>query len=352
MSMEFVFRLVGMVVFALVGMQSMVLFRPGNAAESIRSIIALTLAGAALGLLLAPYLTIRPFNWMRARLKQIPASQLISGVIGLAIGLAIAALFNPSLSTLPEPYGSVMPVVISVLFGYIGMSILVMRQYDIFNVIGTRLPLGNPFANFGQKTTNDVVLLDTSAIIDGRIADISQTGFVRSTMLVTGFVLNELQHIADSSDPLRRNRGRRGLDLLGRLQKDSLTPVQISDLDVEGVKDVDDKLVILAKQLGCPIITNDFNLNNVAKLQGVVVLNINALANAVKTDILAGEMLTIRIIQEGREREQGVGFRNDGTMIVVEGGKKYIGRTVKVMVTKVLQTSAGRMIFARIDNEK
>jgi len=342
-------RLVGMVIFALLGVQSIALFRPDNASDSVRLIIALTLAGAALGLLLAPYITTRPFNWTRRRLRQIPASQLISSVVGLAIGLAISALLNPSLSALPEPYGGVMPVVISIVFGYIGAAIMVMRQHDIFNLVGMRLPSSNPFVNLGSRTNNDVVLLDTSVIIDGRIADISQTGFIRSTMLVPSFVLNELQHIADSSDPLRRNRGRRGLDLLRRLQKDSRAPVQITDLDVEGVTEVDDKLVILAKQMDCPIITNDFNLNSVAKLQGVVVLNINELANAVKTDILAGETLLIKIIQEGRERDQGVGFRNDGTMVVVKNGRQHLGESIKVTVTKVLQTTAGRMIFAELE---
>ena len=168
-------------------------------------------------------------------------------------------------------------------------------------------------------------------------------------MLVPRFVLNELQFIADSSDPLRRNRGRRGLDVLSRLQEDSVTPVQITDMDVEGVKGVDDKLVLLAKQIECPIITNDFNLNSVAKLQGVSVLNINELANAVKTVILPGETIGVKIIQEGKERNQGVAYLNDGTMIVVEDGKQAIDRNVDVTVTKVLQTNAGRMIFARIE---
>ena len=352
MNLEFVFRLVGMVLFALAGVQSIAWFQPNNAIESARYITALTLAGAALGLLISPYLTTRPFNWIRGRLKQVPASQLISAVIGLGVGLAIAALLHPSLSALPVPFGDIMPVVISLLFGYIGMSVMVMRQHDIFDAIGTRLPAGNPFANLGRKAAEDVVLLDTSVIIDGRIADISQTGFIRSTMLVPRFVLIELQHIADSADPLRRNRGRRGLDLLRRLQKDSRTAVQITDLDIEGAIGVDDKLVILAKQLGCPIITNDFNLNSVAKLQGVIVLNVNELANAVKTVILPGETLAVRIIQEGKERDQGVGYLNDGTMVVVENGKWSQDKTVDITVTKVLQTTAGRMIFAKMDNQK
>ena len=352
MNVEFVFRLVGMVLFALIGVQSIALFQPDNPVESARYITALTLAGAALGLLVSPYLTTRPFFWLRAKLKQIPASQLISGVMGLAVGLAIAALLHPSLSALPPPYGGVMPVVISLLFGYIGLSVMVMRQRDIFNTIGVRLPSGNPFSGFGRKSSEDVVLLDTSVIIDGRIADISQTGFIRSTMLVPRFVLTELQHIADSPDVLRRNRGRRGLDLLRRLQKDSRTPVQITDLDVEGSQGVDDKLVLLAKQLDCPIITNDFNLNSVAKLQGVIVLNVNELANAVKTVILPGEAMTVKIIQEGKERDQGVGYLSDGTMVVVENGKRSLEENVDVTVTKVLQTTAGRMIFARMENSR
>lgn len=350
MSIEFVFRLVGMVVFALIGVQSIALFQPDNPVESARYITALTLAGAALGLLITPYLTTRPFFWVRRKLKQIPASQLISGVIGLAVGLGVAALLYPPLSALPEPFGSTLPVIISILFGYIGLSIMVMRQRDIFNTLGTRFTGGGSLLNFGRRGLDDVVLLDTSVIIDGRIADISQTGFIRSTMLVPRFVLTELQHIADSPDPLRRNRGRRGLDLLRRLQKDSRTPVQITDLDVEGVSGVDDKLILLAKQLDCPIITNDFNLNSVAKLQGVAVLNVNELANAVKTVILPGEAMTVKIIQEGKERDQGVGYLSDGTMVVVENGKQYLEENVDVTVTKVLQTTAGRMIFARLEN--
>ncbi len=348
MSMEFVFRLVGMVVFALIGVQSRHLFQPENPGDSARLIIILTLSGAALGLLIAPYLTIRPFFTIQAKLRQIPASKLVSGVIGLGIGLAVAALLNPSLSDLPGPYGEISPVIISIVFGYVGMAVMVMRQHDIFSLIGPRIISGAGLGNLG-KPTEDAMLLDTSVIIDGRIADISKTGFIRHAMLAPRFVLNELQYIADSPDPLRRNRGRRGLEVLKRLQEESLVPVQITDLDIEGVKGVDDKLVMLGKQLGCPIVTNDFNLNSVAKLQGVVVLNINELANAVKTVILPGETIRVKIIQEGKERDQGVAYLNDGTMIVVENGKRYLEKNVDIVVTKVLQTNAGRMIFARME---
>ena len=188
-------------------------------------------------------------------------------------------------------------------------------------------------------------------IIDGRIADIARTGFLAGTLLIPRFVLNELQYIADSADSLRRQRGRRGMEVLSVLQKDSTVPVRISDIDVEGVRDVDDKLVILARQLRSPILTNDFNLNRVAELQGVAVLNVNELANAVKSVLLPGETLDVAIIQEGKEVGQGVGYLDDGTMVVIEDGRDYLNNKVPVVVTKVLQTAAGRMIFARVSSK-
>jgi uncharacterized protein YacL len=190
------------------------------------------------------------------------------------------------------------------------------------------------------------ILLDTSTIIDGRIADISQTGFIIGTLVVPRFVLNELQRIADSSDTMRRNRGRRGLEILNRLQKDATVPIEIIDNDIEGIADVDGKLVKMAKNQQSPIITNDFNLNRVAELQGVKVLNINELANAIKPVLLPGEDIYIKIMQDGKELGQGVGYLDDGTMIVVENGRQYMNMTIEVTVTRVLQTVAGRMIFA------
>jgi uncharacterized protein YacL len=190
-------------------------------------------------------------------------------------------------------------------------------------------------------------VVDTSAIIDGRIAEIVESGFIYGTLVVPKFVLEELQHIADSSDTLRRNRGRRGLEILNRMQKESTTPVEILDEDVPEVTEVDAKLVALARVRSKAILTNDFNLNRVAELQGVRVLNINSLANAVKPAVLPGEELRVRVIQEGKEPGQGVGFLDDGTMIVVEGGVRYIDKDLDVAVTRVLQTVAGRMIFAQ-----
>jgi uncharacterized protein YacL len=191
------------------------------------------------------------------------------------------------------------------------------------------------------------IVVDTSAIIDGRIAEIVESGFIYGTLVVPRFVLDELQHIADSSDTLRRNRGRRGLEILARMQKDPTTPVEIVEADIPNENEVDAKLVALARSRSRVILTNDFNLNRVAELQGVRVMNINSLANAVKPAVLPGEELRVRVIQEGKEAGQGVGFLDDGTMIVIEGGARHIDKDLDVSVTRVLQTVAGRMIFGQ-----
>ncbi len=213
------------------------------------------------------------------------------------------------------------------------------------------------FIRRGSKSSSDVsgrkwsreqsILIDTSVIIDGRIVDIAKTGFLPGNLVIPRFVLNELQYIADSAESLRRQRGRRGMEVLAELQKDRAIKTTIADIDVEGVREVDEKLVLLGKQMKAPILTNDFNLNRVAELQGVNVLNINELANAVKSILLPGEGLVVRVIQEGKELGQGVGYLDDGTMIVVEDGKNFIGKEIEVSVTKVLQTAAGRMIFSK-----
>jgi uncharacterized protein YacL len=296
--------------------------------------------GAVLGLVLTPTLTIRPLRWLAEKVRQVPLQDLVAGTVGLVVGLLIAALLAVPLSMLPDPFGRVLPLVSSLAFAYLGVTITLARHKDVFEVIG-RQPGGD-----GKNKRGNYVILDTSAIIDGRIADISHTGFITGTMLIPRFVLNELQHIADSPDVLRRNRGRRGLDMLNKLQKDSTFPIQISEVDVTDVAEVDAKLVKLARNLHAAIVTNDFNLNRVAELQGVHVLNINELANAVKPVVLPGEDLRILVIQEGKEIGQGVGYLDDGTMVVIENGRKYIGEEIDVTVTRVLQTVAGRMIFA------
>jgi len=305
----------------------------------------LAIVGALLGFLFTPHLTTRPFFWVRSKVRQVPVQTLAAALVGLVVGLIISALLALPLSLLPTPLGEVLPFVASMLFCYFGIMVMVTREKEIFGALGVRL---TKQARKEEKEKEEVVLLDTSAIIDGRIADISQTGFIHGTILTPRFVLSELQHIADSPDMLRRNRGRRGLDMLNKLQKESRVPIRIAEMDVDDAHEVDDKLVRLAKNLNCPIITNDYNLNRVAELQGVRVLNINELANAVKAVVLPGESITVHIIQEGKEIGQGVGYLDDGTMVVVEDGRRYIDQDIEVNVTRVLQTVAGRMIFAQL----
>ncbi len=199
----------------------------------------------------------------------------------------------------------------------------------------------------GKWQQDKSILIDTSVLIDGRIADIARTGFIAGTLVIPRFVLNELQYIADSAESLRRQRGRRGMEVLSDLQKERAITTTIADIDVEGVREVDEKLIMLARQMQAPILTNDYNLNRVAELQGVQVLNINDLANAVKSILLPGELLAVNVIQEGKEVGQGVGYLDDGTMVVVEEGRSFIGKEIAVSVTKVLQTAAGRMIFSK-----
>jgi uncharacterized protein YacL len=339
-----------MVVLAVLGWQ-VGIFLAGDALESQgRYVVVLSLVGAALGLLLTPFVTTRPYRRTRARLRQVPAQTLVAIVLGLIIGLLIAALTALPLSFLPKPFSQILPSASVVLFSYLGIAIMVMRQRDIFNVLRGRLTTRSGTSTL--HSADNLILLDTSVIIDGRIADISQAGFILGEMVVPRFILTELQHVADSSDRLRRNRGRRGLEILNNLLKDPNSVVRITDMDVEDAYQVDDKLVLLAKQLHCPVMTNDYNLNRVAELQGVPVMNINELANAVKAVFLPGETLDVQIIQEGKEYNQGVGYLDDGTMVVVEDGRHHIGRTVPVTVTKVLQTAAGRMIFAKPENSR
>lgn len=268
------------------------------------------------------------------------AFHYIGAFSGLGIGLIFAAILALPLSLLAEPYSKILPLVSAVLFGGLGAVILALKLPDVF--ISTSQP---ERSEGGYK-----IILDTSAIIDGRIADISQTGFLQGTLILPRFVLNELQHIADSTDDMRRKRGRRGLDMLNRIQKETGVPVEILDTSSDDNEPVDSRLVKLAKQLIGPIVTSDFNLNKVAEIQGVKVLNINELATAVRPLVLPGEEMEVRIIQEGKEFGQGVAFMDDGTMVVVEGGRKYLNNKIDITVTRVLQTAAGRMIFAQLKN--
>ena len=321
---------------------------------SARLIVPIVVASGVIGLVGAPWLTIKPANALRSSLRQIPTVQLMAATAGLAIGLAIAALLAYPLSLLPNPFGTILPFVGVIVMGYLGVTMMVLRHREILNFFQfpdgdenkqdlPKLPL---FDKAGRKQYSEMMLLDTSVIIDGRIADVAETGFLWAILAVPRFILNELQYIADSAEVLRRNRGRRGLEILDRLQQIDEVDIVFLDQDPAEAQQVDEKLVYLGREMSAAIVTNDYNLNRVAKLQGVRVLNINELANAVKSVVLPGEEMTIHVIQEGKEMNQGVGYLDDGTMVVVEQGRRHMGARLSVRVTKVLQTNAGRLIFA------
>jgi len=352
MSVEFILRVVFMIVFGSAAGYWGYNFSNATAADVTGYTLGFSMLGALTGLLFAPYLTTRPARALRSLLGRLAAETLFAGLTGLVMGLLTAALLAFPLSMLPSPFGSILPFIGVLIFAYLGVSLFVMRQGDIMGLLSALSGRNESGSSSSWTNLNRNILLDTSVIIDGRVSDIAKTGFLPGTLLIPRFVLNELQYIADSPDGLRRQRGRRGMEVLAELQKLPNILVRISDIDVEGVREVDDKLIVLGKQLKSPVLTNDYNLNRIAELQGVTVLNINELANAVKSVVLPGELLRINIIQEGKEMGQGVGYMDDGTMVVVENGKEYIGEYMDVSVTKVLQTAAGRMIFARVEEER
>ncbi len=296
-------------------------------------------------------------KWMEERLLKAPIFDLLFGTIGLIVGLSVAFLVSFGLSSIHILFiSSVVPILSSILLGYLGFQVGFKKREEFINAVQSTKNGGakKKDAEDASIKTNSKLnkILDTSVIIDGRIADISATGFLEGVLVVPQFVLTELQHIADSSDTLKRTKGRRGLDVLKRMQIDDGPNILITDEDFIDVPEVDLKLVRLAKSMGGLVVTNDFNLNKVADLHGVSVLNINDLANAVKPVVIPGEDMHVVVIKDGKEHNQGVAYLDDGTMIVVEDGKFHIGNAIDVVVTSVLQTSAGRMIFAKPKNGK
>lgn len=284
---------------------------------------------------------------MEESLVKAPITDIIFGSVGLAFGLILAFLIGYALTAIKVPIlNTIAPILLTLLFGYLGFQVGFKKRDELLTLFTTRKKKATD-EELPKTEKSDFKILDTSVIIDGRIADICQTGFLDGTIVIPQFVLGELQHIADSSDALKRNRGRRGLDILNRIQKELAIPVDIYEGDFEEITEVDSKLVKLAKITNGVVVTNDFNLNKVCELQKVAVLNINDLANAVKPVVLPGEEMKILIIKDGKEHNQGVAYLDDGTMIVVEEGRNYIGKHIDVLVTSVLQTSAGRMIFAK-----
>ncbi|MBC7877523.1 MAG: TRAM domain-containing protein [Anaerolineales bacterium] len=352
MSFEFILRIIGMIVLGIAGGYWGFSFAQANpTTDPFITTMTFALVSALAGIILTPYFTTRPARYLRALLGRLAAESLFASLTGLVVGLLIAALLGFPLSLLPEPFGQILPFLGVLIFSYLGVSLFVMRQGDIMGLLSALSGRNEGGSSSAWTNLNRNILLDTSVIIDGRVADIAKTGFLPGTLLIPRFVLNELQYIADSPDGMRRQRGRRGMEVLAELQKLPNILVRISDINVDGVREVDDKLIVLGKQLKSPVLTNDYNLNRIAELQGVTVLNINELANAVKSVVLPGEALRINIMQEGKEHSQGVGYMEDGTMVVVENGKDYIGEYMDVNITKVLQTAAGRMIFGRVDEE-
>jgi uncharacterized protein YacL len=341
-------RLIGASLGALIGLAFVLadagpFERTGSAALIIPVWV---IAWISVGFLLLPYLTVVPAARLVHEVQRMSTAEFVASVAGLLIGLLMGLLLGLPLSALPEPYGRYLPLGVSICMGLGMVGLTVAKREDLVAAAQAAGLVRPPDAE-QPRDGHALVVVDTSAIIDGRIADISEAGFIPGTLVLPRFVLDELRHIADSADALRRNRGRRGLDILNRLQKESPVPIEITDNDFEDLQEVDSKLVRMASIYGCPIVTNDFNLNRVAELEGVRVLNINQLANAVKSVVLPGEEMAIRVIQEGKETGQGVGFLEDGTMVVVEGGRRHLNDEIEITVTRVLQTVAGRMIFAQ-----
>lgn len=345
------------------------------------------------GWLVSPFFIRKLGNFtafVEKNLSKMPINDVIAGAVGLAIGLIIADLLGNAFSRIPG-VGNYIPIIFSIVLGYLGIHLTIKKRKELAGsfefvprvlkeVLRSRdaekaakqakeIEVNPAQENISEETpaVEDVVqnvhkvsllkvkadksknykILDTNVIIDGRIADICKTGFLEGTMLIPVFVLEELQHIADSTYSLRRVRGRRGLDILQKMREDDTLKVEVMNIDFEDVHEVDSKLVRLAQKVEGKIITNDFNLNKVAQLRGVEVLNINDLSNAVKPVVIPGEIMRVQVVKDGKEPGQGVAYLDDGTMIVIENGHRYLSRTISVEVTSALQTSAGRMIFAK-----
>lgn len=348
MTLDFASRMIGLVIFTIIGI------RLGVDSAEILSLTPQSggflfgVIGILFGLIMTPWFTVRPVMGLRRSVTELPVERLMMSLIGLLVGLTIAFLAAYPLSLLVQPFGAYAPAALLVVCSYLGITIFGARAKEITDTLGSR-----PGKSSGRLAglSSRKLVLDTSVLIDGRITDIAETGFIGGTLIVPRFVLSELHRVADSSDPLRRKRGRRGLAMLNKLQQNEIIPLRIVEDDFEEIQQVDDKLVALAMQMTASVVTNDFNLNQVSEAQGVPVLNINALANAVRSIYIPGETFAIRIIQEGRDAGQGVGYLDDGTMVVVENGRNYMDRTIPVEVTKLINRETGRMIFAVPESE-
>jgi uncharacterized protein YacL len=291
-------------------------------------------------------------DYIEKSMQKMSITEILYGTVGAVIALILMTFIAKPINDIHRLFGPILLVLLNVLAAVIGAKIMIKKKEDITTLlVNIKRPVTKEKKIKESAKEGTVIgipkILDTSVIIDGRIFDICETGFVEGPLVIPNFVLDELRHISDSSDALKRNRGRRGLDILNKIQKELSIETQIVDDDFPKIAEVDAKLLKLAQKMEGKVITNDYNLNKVAEFQGVPVLNINELSNAIKPVVLPGEEMTIDIVKDGKESSQGVAYLEDGTMIVVEGGRKYIGQTTAVIVTSVLQTAAGRMIFAK-----
>ena len=345
-TVDFVSRIVGLFVFTFIGASLGVGAAEPLALPSDATSLIFGLVGALFGLVLTPWISVRPVQMVNQTVTELPAESFLTMLFGGFIGLLLALLFAYPLSLLPEPFNQVLPTAVSIAAFYLGVTAFRLRAHELWDVVG-----GGKRSRGMAAQADRQLLLDTSVLIDGRIVDIAKAGFLGGTLLIPRFVMSELHQVADSSDPLRRNRGRRGLIKVNELQRNNVAPVKIIDDDFDEIAEVDDKLVALAVQLDAGLMTNDYPLSKVAESQNVNVLNINVLANAVRSVYIPGETFPIHVIQEGRDYGQGVGYLEDGTMVVVENGKKYMDRSIEVEVTKLINSPAGRMIFAVPESE-
>lgn len=310
-------------------------------------VFGLSIGGMVLGLAATPYMTVRSARNIVSQIESIPTSRVLSGVLGTVLGLLVAVLVSVPLFRMPGWIGYGVPTALIIFLAYLGGFVMSRPQRDVFQKLIPGNSLQASLNGHPNVITNH--LLDTSAIIDGRIADVAEKGFIQGTIVVPSFILDELRHIADSSDSLRRARGRRGLEILNKLRKDSKVPIQVLDIphDHNNGMEVDARLVEVAKEMNGSIVTTDYNLNRVAQIHGVLVLNVNELASSLKPVVLPGEEMRIKVVQEGKEPGQGVGFLDDGTMVVIEGGNRHLNKDIEVSVTRMLQTAAGSIIFAQ-----
>lgn len=346
MVRDAIFRLIGGIALAVVGWRTEVELQGHPPALDISLLASMALSGLVLGLLLTPDLTVRPLLRLKAYVRGLSDEELLAALLGLMAALVLAALATVPLAMLPGGVGRILPVALAVLFAYFGVSIGLDRRRRVLSMLARRVATPEEGKGAPAEPLTSMALLDTSAIIDGRIVQIGRAGFVPGALIIPQFVLDELQQLADSSDPRRRTSARHGLDMLRQLKAESVAPVEIMAFPDEPQIDVDQLLIVVAQRLHCPIISNDFNLSRVAEIKGVPVLNVNVLADSLRPVVAPGDHLRLRMVEMGGQPGQARGYLEDGTMVVVERGQHMIGQDADIVVQRIRQQDTGRIIFA------